>query len=1107
MATGTLSQKQCHLKIPHPQGEKTMTLSENASYPREYSSERFVSVPLKNLALILFFLSGISGLIYEVVWVRMLTLSFGNTVYAIGTVLASFMAGLAIGSFLFGRYVEARKNPFRIYGILQICTGIVAMGLTFLFTKIDSFYADLYRTFANSEIMFTGARTAFSFLLLVLPTLCMGGTFPVMAKHFVRRESTIGFNIAILYYVNTLGAVVGCFAAGFLLIGFLGLMETIYIAVVFNLAIGLIALFASGRTSIVDHRTEGHQPDTIYNDYNGAGVREDDTETQDLITPSLQKWILAAFALSGFTALGYEVLWSKALTFFLGNSTYAFSTMLTTFLCGIALGSAFIARYADRRKDLILFFALLEILIGITAVLTIPTLGRFLYAIGTLWPRFASAYWGNPFIKFLKAFIVMFIPTFLMGCAFPLVCKIYSRGVKTIGKRVGEVYALNTVGCILGATLTCFVFISLFGLHHSIALISLVNILIGFVFLMYSSGLKPSLKIALIAIALVSLGFSNLAAFKFRFRNIEDIEETELHFYYEHPSGIVKVFTDTTGNRKVSINGWIVAGTGNLNDLGMPEIQKFLGHLPMFLHRNAEDILIIGFGAGGTSYAFSCYDGVKSIDCCEFTRGIIMAAPYLDEVNHGVMEDPRFRIIFNDGRNHMLLTDKKYDVISIDAIDPKHAGSSNLYSKEFYELCHRTLRDDGIMVEWLPYHQVNDEDCRMIVKGFVQVFPHSSLWFTRFKSYAVIVGSKKPLDIDYGLVVERLEQDRVRKDLGEIYMTEPALFLDCYGMGRKTLWQYASAVDKVSSDYYPYIEFYGFDWHVPHYENLYALTRTLDPVFPRLVNDTGVHPDSLRAFTLRHYRKSGFLIKALLQYDRRNTIQAYNECLNALSIVPGDEGIHFLLKTTPAHIELFGKTIAKNPANFISRAQLGFAHMVRGQKEHAIAQFEESVALEPGYAFSNFYLAECYREKGWLDNALHRYQMSLECDDRGEFSHFAQNGIQLSNIMGDLNRNPRDGSLWKRLGHLYEERERWDLAIEAYKKWATLEGANEEVYVTLAENFEDYGMWAKAKDFYEQAMALNPRNDRIHMRLKRIEATLFRWSAHGDRREEPKSRE
>ena len=313
--------------------------------------------------------------------------------------------------------------------------------------------------------------------------------------------------------------------------------------------------------------------------------------------------------------------------------------------------------------------------------------------------------------------MVILPPTLCMGGTFPLVAKIVARGPHVVGRGIGNVYAVNTLGAIVGSWAAGFVAIPLLGVHATLALTALLSVAVGGALL--ASGSLSRLRQGLLYAGLLGLFVVVLlAAPTLRFADIAGEPEKAVLHYEEGVAGVVKVATDVYDRKLLSINGWSVAGTGTPNrDVALvndyPEVQKMLAHLPMLLHAAPRRALVIGFGAGGTVWSLSRYAALERIDVVEFVPGVIRAASFFPEVNHGVLADPRVSVTIDDGRNYLLVTPHTYDVVSVDTLDPKHAGNGNLYTREFYELSKRVLRPGGIFVQWLPYHQVDNASLKI----------------------------------------------------------------------------------------------------------------------------------------------------------------------------------------------------------------------------------------------------------------------------------------------------------------------------------------------------------------------------------------------------------
>ena len=428
-----------------------------------------VSVSMtRSLILFIFFISGVAALIYEVIWMRWLALTFGVSTYAVSTVLATFMAGLAAGSFYFGRWVDNRSNPLRAYAVLELLIGLYALAVPSLFAAMRVLFVELHQL-DLSPVQFALARALLAGTLLLPPTVLMGGTFPILVRFFVRRRSEVGRSAGILYFLNTLGATLGTLAAGFFFIEHLGLERSNQIAALINFGVALGAGLISWRY------TAGREMDS-----SGEAPASDSerSDPEPAAIPAFAMWlVLACIGISGFASLAYEVLWTRALTRFLYNSTYAFTTMLSTFLIGIALGSAIYSAWLTRIRRPILLFAILQLCVGIGFLLS-SLLFRDLSAIsaGLTGAEEITSFGKSIFTMFLRSALILFLPTVFLGATLPLATDICTRGIDRLGFGLGRVYAVNTCGSILGSLGASFALIPLLGMRGSIVVLVALNL-------------------------------------------------------------------------------------------------------------------------------------------------------------------------------------------------------------------------------------------------------------------------------------------------------------------------------------------------------------------------------------------------------------------------------------------------------------------------------------------------------------------------------------------------------------------------------------------------------------------------------------------------------
>jgi len=747
--------------------------------------------------LVLFFLSGGCSLIYEVAWMRLLTLVFGVTAVATSTILASFMGGLALGSHIFGRFVDARKRPLRLYGLLELGVGLFALLMPVILSGLDNIYVFLFRQFGASLPLINIIRFVLSFTILLLPATLMGGTLPIISRFVVQIWGKLGWSVGRLYFVNTLGGAAGTLLAGFGLILLLGVRETTYLAAALNILIAAAAL-------VMDYRTAGKTADT--NAKQAAKTPEPETETRQVYSPGMARLALVAFGLGGFCSLALEVLWTRALIFILDNTTHAFTTMLSAFLIGIAAGSLIMARFTDNIKRPFLWLGIIICGIGVSGIISVPVfinLGAEIGGGGFYQPE---AYWQWAALRFGRSFLVMLLPTLLMGMAFPLVAKIYAQSPGILGKAIGNVYALNTLGGVAGSLAAGFLLIPWIGVYYSVAIIGGVYAVMGIVLLAAEPliNLKSRLKtIALPAFAFVLAAVLVISPGRLMFSSYIEQQETRSLLYYDEGIGsTVKVYANAFGYRYLSIDGFPVASTTPRHR----DIQQALGHMPLLLSpAENPNVCVIGLGAGGSSWAVTLYD-IQKLDVVELVPSVVEAAKLLPEVNHELFDQPAFNLILADGRNYLLVTEEKYDIISVDATSPKGSGNGSLYSLEFYQSCRQRLTDEGLIVQWLPFHLLSEEEIGITINTFREAFPHASLWFSPFRNYFLLIGMMDEFEINFQNVEAKIEMPVIREELGPIYIRDIYDFLSCFVMAEESLDEYAGSTS-LNTDNHPFLEY------------------------------------------------------------------------------------------------------------------------------------------------------------------------------------------------------------------------------------------------------------------------------------------------------------
>ena len=739
------------------------------------------------------FLSGASGLIYQVLWVRILSLTFGVTTAAVTTVLAGFMAGLALGSYVAGRVADRVRQPLLLYGAIELGIGALGLLTPRAFGALPGVYEWLPWTDAASvEPVWQGraVRLALAFTIVLVPTTLMGGTLPVVVRSSLLRSTRLHRDVGLLYAANTCGAILGTLAAGFVLIGTYGLQATATVAATGNFAAAGVAVALAALV-----RPSGAPPDAgapagdmgLSRQDAGQGLRTS-SEPEHLPGPGrvpgprpagepgnhpgasergaagaepaapryLQGVVAWAYALSGFCALAYEVVWTRLLSLFFDGTTYPFTIMLATVLAGIAAGSAAASPLLSRRRNWGLVFAILEALLGLSVVAGIWAFSR-LHDLGA-WVRATSI--GGPLmvedqVALAVSVATIFPPAFIMGVAFPVAARLYATFPARAGSQIGTIYAANVCGAIFGSYVAGFLLIPHLGAQKTLVALAALNLLLGLLVLAILR--RPAWWVRSLlglagAGALVGLAWLSP---DLRARLLPgSVTGGALVWYAEDAEATVTVVDlPQPAGRMMYLNSRPQAHDAE----GPVRLHRLLGHFPMLLHPGPQRVLVVGLGGGATAGAVAEYPGVD-VDVVELVPHVIDAARFFAHVNGDVVNRPNVRLLVDDGRNFLLRavrSGRRYDVITADVIRPHHAGAANLYSVEYYRLAAAALNDDGLMMQWLDTDPMHRH--QLMLRSFLEVFPYAALWLNG----DLLIGSKRPLVLDGAALSQRIARSRV----------------------------------------------------------------------------------------------------------------------------------------------------------------------------------------------------------------------------------------------------------------------------------------------------------------------------------------------------------
>jgi len=724
-----------------------------------------------------FVLSGATGLIYEVLWARMLGLVFGATTLAVSTVLAAFMGGLALGSALAGKFAQRIRKPLSVYGLMEILIAMYALLVPLLFRWIDHVYVLIWQQLQPGNFTFSLWRFFLSGVVLLVPTTLMGATLPVLAAALVRSSDRDSNSVTRLYACNLAGAILGTLAAGFVLLPWLGVRTTIAVAAALNIIVGAIAI-------LLQRRSQSHTDA-------GAKVEVEDS------APAVDGggfWFFAALV-SGFVTIGTQVSWTRVLTMIIGSSTYAFSIVVALFLIGLALGAWIVAR-KDRSRSLRSTILLVEVLTALSLLLSLFVLNKIPALLITLGLSLHVASWlGLLGLQILSATLLILVPAVWMGMVMPLVLVWASSEGKKAVARVGRSYAINTVGAIAGAFMTGFILIPKASTRFTLLFAAVCCLIVaGVAYRPVSSGGDPALKrslaigltfVSIIVLFIVAprmnLADLSIGAYDSLVRVIAKTREGvtdngpdrpdvhELLMYEEGPTATVSVRRDQD-TVSLAING-----RANASDsiYDMPT-QVMLGQLPLLIAPRIENGLIIGYATGITVGAM-LQSPIQSVTCVELERGTVAASEFFNHINNRPLDDPRTKLIIDDARTFLRVTPNRYDIIVSEPSHPWVPGVANLFTEEFFQLGRARLRDDGIWVQWVQIYQLSTESLRSVLATYHKVFPHVLVFrvggVNKGKDL-LLIGSNQPLNLDR--LTERIGDQRIAAELARVDLKSEA---------------------------------------------------------------------------------------------------------------------------------------------------------------------------------------------------------------------------------------------------------------------------------------------------------------------------------------------
>lgn len=750
---------------------------------------------------------------YELVFYKLLAYVFGSSTLAVTTVLVAFMGGLAVGGRLIGARADRVARPIALYGWLELAIGAYVLFVPMLLAACVRLYAALGVSADAHELRHVAARFVLSVAVLILPTLLMGGTLPLLARALVDSRAGAERELSRLYAINTIGATVGTLLANYVLLRYLGIHATLCVGALANAYIYWkarrldAALPANGaaKPGAVDANTGRADPGLRPGLAHIGGDRQ------------FRLAIVAAFAV-GVLSFVYEVVWTHLLATIVGMSVYAFGLMLATFLFGIALGSALVARGVFPSLPRVLLIAGAQFALGGFVLLSLPLWDKLPYVFAFV-GQYGPSFFAMEATRAAVCCAVLLLPCVAIGATFPLLLRAAAFEPKHIGRRVGLLYASNTLGCILGAALTGFLLLEWLGSRTLLLWAAGASLAIGIAHV----GMQRERRLrrvalasvlSLAAVACVELSFPawNLkalaAGMNVHFNRGAKI--AEVLWSKEDPQGGFTTVTREHRGLTLRTNGKFQA-----DDHTELAAQQGFALIPLLFVPRYGAALNVGYGSGVTAGVLGRFP-FERIEIAELSRTIVEASDrYFGHINFSELRDQRTEFFFNDGRNHLFVRRSKYDLITVEITSIWFAGAASLYGQEFYRLCREHLAQDGVLQQWVQFHHIDRTDLLVLWNTIRSVFPYVSLW--RRGTQGALIASMRPQQMRYlhiqgmnelstaSVVRERLNPPDFFTLIGSQQLDARGLD-DILGELKRSLpgWLIPYAV---SRDYFPYLEY------------------------------------------------------------------------------------------------------------------------------------------------------------------------------------------------------------------------------------------------------------------------------------------------------------
>ena len=871
------------------------------------------------------------------------------------------MGGLALGSFVGGKIIDRDFNPLAAYAILEAGIGLYCLFIPLFIELAFPLFQWIYLNLGDSYTQTSLVRFLVCGFLLIIPATFMGATLPVLSKLVSRDENFIGKDVGRLYSINTFGAVVGALASAFVFMRFLGVQSTISVAAVANICIALLIYFIF-KPPLKERLSYLAPPSKEV----GASLQKRDL------------FILLSFAVSGLAALVYQVTWTRILSLLLGSSVYAFSLILAIFIFGLAVGTVTTSNLLYRIRYLVRSFGLTQIIIGLSSLFIIPLFGRIPFVNRWVYENLGQQFHIMQGANFITILGLLFIPTFFMGAQFPIVIKILATKLETVGQNVGRAYAFNTVGAIIGSFLGGFVLIPTLGIQATILSMVFLNVLLGITLLALGSQLSFNWKIyGLPGVFIFCVFFANwiapwdrsvISSGSFMPYRIGDLKEAELKknkilFFKEGVHTTVTTELSASGNIFLRVNGKTDASLA----LDM-RTQLLSGYLPMLFHENPKSALVIGQGSGITLGAVEQFP-VDKINLVEISPAVIEGSRFFDPFNHNALNDERLSILLEDGRNHIALSKKSYDVIVSEPSNPWISGVGALFTVDFFDLLKKRLNPGGLACIWV-HTNMSPNSFKSIIRSFTEKFPFVTMWESIAGDDYLLIGSEQEYRLSFEKTQKYLKNETTGKDFAHIGIRNVPDLMSLMIMSRPNLVEFSKNTI-LHTDDNSFLEFNAPEYVYKDERDL--LVRQLTPFIklePEFVNFKNIQPEIINRVN-----------KRLLRLERSESqIEEIKRKARMTTLLEQAEAAYNVGDITQA-LDFYAKVLALDPQHILAQMNIGNIYQELKLTEKAEQAYLNTLNSNPFYVFGSLSLARLYIFSGQPDKAIKIINDTLEWYD------------------------------------------------------------------------------------------------------------------------------